>query len=137
MRRLQWLYDIGQLPDGLEPLVDAIDDGGDGGIYGVRVMTSEDGTTRADIIEYPGFWQVMETEMPLGLAGARSWKFSRGMELADLAVRVRAWGLDREASPEGWEWEYVAGSHKRRAGGPLEPPPGVYILTINPGETES
>lgn len=137
MGRLQMIFDLGAMPEGLEPLFDDAAQGGNGMIYGVSVMTSHNGLTRADIIDYPGFWQVMEVEMPLGLTGARSWKFSRVLELVELVERVRAWGLDRDSAPEGWEWEYVAGEYKRHRDGEPEPPAGIYILGTAPITSES
>jgi hypothetical protein len=130
-RRLERLFAAGLIPQDLELVFLGRE------ICAVAVMHSEDGLTRADIIDYPAFWQVMEVEMPLAAAGRRSWKFSRHMDLAELIERVRAWGLDRESAPEGWEWEYVAGEYRRQADGPKQPPAGIYIMPVNPDNTES
>lgn len=93
---------MGELPDGVEPLIDKVEDGGDGGVYGVAVMTSADGWHRADIVEYPRHWAVLETAMPGGGVAPRSWKYSRHTALEDVIARIREWGVNPETSPAGW-----------------------------------
>jgi hypothetical protein len=106
MRQLQRLYDMGELPEGLEPLIDKVEEGGDGSIYGVAVMTSPHGWLRADIVEHTRHWLVLETAMPGGYVAPRSWKYPRSMPLEDVVAHVREWGLDAESSPAGWSQEY-------------------------------
>jgi hypothetical protein len=102
MRQLQRLYDMGELPEGLEPLIDKEEDGGNGEIYGVTVMTSADGRHRADIVEYTNHWLVMETTMPGGWLAPRSWKYLRALKVEEVAKYVREWGVDSASSPRGW-----------------------------------
>lgn len=102
MGQLRRLHELGQLPDDLEPLIDSVEAGGNGEIYGVAVMTSPDGRHRADIIEYPRHWAVLETGLPGGEVAARSWKYSRSTSLEDVVARIREWGVNPATSPEGW-----------------------------------